>query len=51
MNSQNLWSSKADLIFPKNFVDFWLDVIKKQSIINLSSYSSISYAFVVLVIP
>ena len=39
---------KAILIFPKNFLDFGLDTIKKQCIINLSSYSSKSYAFVVL---
>ena len=50
--SQNLWSSglisqKTILIFPKNFLDFRLDTVEKQSFINLNSDSSKSYAFVV----
>ena len=53
MDSQNLWSCglispKAIPIFHKNFLDFRLDMIKKQSIINLISYSNKIYASVVL---
>ena len=52
INYQNLRSRgsvflKAILIFPKSFLDFRLDMIEKQSIINLSSYGSKSYASVV----
>ena len=50
---QNLWGfgvipSKAILIFLKSFLDFRSYMIEKQGIINLSSYSSLSYTFVVL---
>ena len=38
---------KTVLIFPKNFFNFRFDVIKKQSIKNLSRFRSKSYAFVV----
>ena len=53
MNSQNLWSGgssspKTVLIFPKNFLDFRFDTVEKESIINLNSYRSKSYATVVL---
>ena len=49
----SIWSCvlitpKAILIFPKNFLDFGLNTIKKQDIINLSSYRSKSYTSVVL---
>ena len=51
--ASNLWVyesifPKTVLNFPKNFLEFWLDTIKKQDIINLSGYSSKSYASVVL---
>ena len=51
-NSHILWicgSINLDtvLIFRKNFLDFRLNMIEKKSIINLSSYSSKSYAPVV----
>ena len=36
------------MILHKNFLDFKSDTIEKQSVINLSSYSSNSYASVVL---
>ena len=44
MNCENLWGFsaiplKAVLIFPKNFLDFELDTVENQGIINLSSYS------------
>ena len=41
-----LW--KLFWFFLKNFIIFWLDMIEKQGIINLSSYSSKSYISVVL---
>ena len=49
----NLWgcgviSLKTILIFPKNFLVFRSDIIKKQGIINLSSYNSKSNASLVL---
>ena len=52
-NCQNLLncgsiSPKTVLNFPKNFLDFRFESVEKQSIINLSSYSSRSYASVVL---
>ena len=40
--------SKNILILSKNFLNFWFDVIEKQSIINLSLYLSKGYASVVL---
>ena len=48
MNIQNLWrfrsiSPKSVLILPKNFLNFRLDTIEKQGIINRSSYSSKSH--------
>ena len=48
---QNLWccglvSPKNILIISKNFLNFWFDVIKKQSIKNLSRYGSKVYASV-----
>ena len=48
MDRQNLWDCgviplKAVQVFPKNFLDFELDTIEKQVIINLSSYNSKSY--------
>ena len=53
MDCQNLWcrgsiSPKTVLIFPKNFLKFRSDLVEKQSIINFGSYSSKSYASVVL---
>ena len=39
---------KAVLIFLKNFLDFMSDTTEKQVIINLSSFSNNSYAFIVL---
>ena len=50
---QNLWCCelifpKAVLIFPKKFLNFKLNRIKKQGIMNLCSYSSKSVASVVL---
>ena len=52
-DGQNLWgygtiSSKAILIFPKNFLNFRSDMIEKRGIINVSSYRSKSYTSVVL---
>ena len=44
-----LISLRAILIFPKNFLNFRLNKIGKQDIINLSNNSSKSYAFVVLI--
>ena len=46
-------SSKAVLSFPKNFLNFRSDMIKKQGRIkkNLSKYSNKSYIFVVLCDP
>ena len=49
----NLWycesiSPKITLILSKNFLNFWFDVIEKQSIINFSRYGSKSYTSVVL---
>ena len=41
-------SSKAVLIFPKNFLNFRSNIIEKQGIINVSSYSCKSYDSVVL---
>ena len=42
---------KTVLNFPKNFHEFRFDTIEKYDIINLSSYSSKSYASEFLVIP
>ena len=36
------------MIFPKNFLNFRFDTVEKQSILNLNSYSSKSYASIVL---
>ena len=41
-------SPKTILIFPKNFLNFSSVTIEKQSIVNLSNYSSKSYTSVVL---
>ena len=41
-------SLKVVLIFPKNFLNFWLNMIEKQRIVNINSYSRKSYAYVVL---
>ena len=41
----NFWENRFD--FPKNFLDFRFDTVKKQSILNLSGYSSNSDAFIV----
>ena len=41
-------SLKTILIFPKNFLNFQMDMIEKQGIKNLSSYSSKSCSSVVL---
>ena len=48
LRSCRLISLKTILIFPKNFCNFRLDMIEKLNIINLSSYSSKSYASLVL---
>ena len=53
LNCQNLlgyWaiSLKVVLIFPKNFLIFRIDIIEKQGVINLSSYSKKSFASIVL---
>ena len=50
---KNLWccgsvSPKNTLILPKNFLDFSLDAIEKQSIINLSHSGNKGYASIVL---
>ena len=36
------------MIFPKNFLDFRFNRVEKQSIINLSSFSSKSYVSLVI---
>ena len=51
IDCQNLWccgsiSLKTILIFHKNFLNFRLDTIEKQDIINFSSYNSKGYASV-----
>ena len=51
--SQNQWSRelislKTILIVPKNFLHFRSDTTEKKGIINLTSYTSKSYALVVL---
>ena len=53
MDNENLWSYvsiswKAVLIFPKNFLVFRLDMIKKRGIINLSNYSFKNLASIAL---
>ena len=41
-------SLKAVMIFPKNFLDFGLDMFGKLGIVNLRNYSSKNYTSVVL---
>ena len=41
-------SSKTVLIYSKDFLNLWSDTTEKPGIINLSSYDSKSYDFVVL---
>ena len=53
MDRQKLWGSgiipsKTILILSKNFLDFGLNMIEKQGIINLSKYNSESYTSAVL---
>ena len=40
-------SLKTILIFPKNFLNFWLNTIEKLDILTLNSYSSKIYTSIV----
>ena len=40
---------KTILIFPKNYLNFRSDMIEKQRIVNLCSYSSKSFVSVVFI--